>query len=136
VKFEYFWPNRAFLGALFRHAADPQNRLSPFSDATRSIRERDQTYFARSMSAKSGSPKMPRDLAEHMPKMLWLYQMGVILYWIYDRSPEQRRTQRLVTASLSLITSGLNLARLPLLKALRTKIVELIVLAESEPDHA
>ena len=136
VKFEYFRPNRAFLGALFKHAADPQNRLSPFSEATRSIRERDQMYFARSMSAKSGSLKMPKDLAAHLPKLLWLYQMGLILYWIYDRSPHQQRTQRLVTASLSLVVSGLNLARLPLLKPLRTRIVELIVLAENDHDHA
>jgi AcrR family transcriptional regulator len=136
VKFEYFRPSRAFLGALFRHAADPLNRLSPFSEATRSIRERDQMYFARSMSAKSGSLKMPKDLAAHLPKMLWLYQMGLILYWIYDRSPHQQRTQRLVTASLSLIVSGLSLARFALLKPLRTRIVELIVLAESEHDHA
>jgi hypothetical protein len=62
--------------------------------------------------------------------------MGLILYWIYDRSPHQQRTQRLVTASLSLIVSGLSLARLALLKPLRTKIVELIDLAESEHGHA
>jgi AcrR family transcriptional regulator len=136
VKFQYFRPSRAFLGALFRHAADPQNRLSPFSEATRSIRERDQMYFARAMSAQSGGLKMPKDLAVHLPKMLWLYQMGLILYWLYDRSPHQRRTQRLATASLSLIVSGLSLARLAILKPLRTKIVELIVLAENEHDHA
>src|SRR5260370_3352973 len=64
VKFEYFRPNRAFLGALFRHSADPQNRLSPFSEATRCIRERDQMYFARSLSPKSGSLKMPKDLGD------------------------------------------------------------------------
>src|SRR5579859_1565577 len=45
AKLEYFLPNRAFLGALFRHAADPQNALSPFSAETRHIRERDQHYF-------------------------------------------------------------------------------------------
>jgi hypothetical protein len=93
-------------------------------------------YFARAMSAKSGSPKMPKDLAAHLPKILWLFQMGLILYWIYDRSPQQRRTQRLMTASLSLLVSGLSLARLALLKPLRTKIVELIVLAEGGLDHA
>src|SRR6202034_4724753 len=49
VKFEFFQPNRAFLGALFRHAADPENRLSPFSEAGRSLRERDQKYFARAI---------------------------------------------------------------------------------------
>lgn len=136
VKFEYFRPNRAFLGTLFRHAADPQNRLSPFSGATRYIRERDQMYFARAIEAKSGAPKVPKDLAAHLPQMLWLYQMGLILYWIYDRSEDQRRTQRLMTASLSLIVSTLSLARFALLKPLRTKIVELIVLAEGGADHA
>src|ERR1035438_8164772 len=31
IKFAYFAPNRKFLGALFPHAADPQDPLSPFS---------------------------------------------------------------------------------------------------------
>jgi AcrR family transcriptional regulator len=130
VKFEYFRPNRSFLGALFRHAADPQNRLSPFSEATRKIRERDQVYFARAIEAKLGEVRVPEDLAPCLPQMLWLYQMGLILYWIYDRSPDQRRTQQLLEKSLALMISGLKVARFALLKPLRLKIVELIVLAE------
>jgi AcrR family transcriptional regulator len=130
VKFEYFRPNRSFLGALFRHAADPQNRLSPFSEATQQIRERDQVYFTRAIEAKSGQVRVPEDLAPYLPQMLWLYQMGLILYWIYDRSPDQRRTQQLLEKSLALMVSGLKVARFALLKPLRLKIVELIVLAE------
>ena len=130
VKFEYFRPNRSFLGALFRHAADPQNRLSPFSEATRQIRERDQVYFARAIEAKSGEMRVPEDLAPYLPQMLWLYQMGLILYWIYDQSPDQRRTKQLLEKSLALMVSGLKVARFALLKPLRLKIVELIVLAE------
>ena len=130
VKFEYFRPNRSFLGALFRHAADPQNRLSPFSEATRQIRERDQVYFTRAIEAKSGEVRVPEDLAPYLPQMLWLYQMGLILFWIYDRSPDQRRTQQLLEKSLALMVSGLKVARFALLKPLRLKIVELIVLAE------
>jgi len=130
VKFEYFRPNRSFLGALFRHAADPQNRLSPFSEATRQIRERDQMYFARAIEAKLGEVRVPEDLTPYLPQMLWLYQMGLILYWIYDRSPDQRRTQQLLEKSLALMVSGLKLTRFALLKPLRSKIVELIVLAE------
>lgn len=130
VKFEYFRPNRSFLGALFRHAADPQNRLSPFSEATRQIRERDQMYFARAIEAKSGEVRVPEDLAAYLPQMLWLYQMGLILYWIYDRSPDQRRTQQLLEKSLAVMVNGLKLTRFALLKPMRSKIVELIVLAE------
>jgi AcrR family transcriptional regulator len=130
VKFEYFRPNRSFLGALFRHAADPQNRLSPFSEATQQIRERDQAYFTRAIEAKSGEVRVPEDLAPYLPQMLWVYQMGLILYWIYDPSPDQRRTQQLFEKSLALMVGGLKVARFALLKPLRLKIVELIVLAE------
>jgi AcrR family transcriptional regulator len=129
VKFEYFQPNRTFLGALLRHSADPQNRLSPFSEATRHIRERDQAYFAR-MIDESRDVRVPTELAPHLPKLLWLYQMGLILYWIYDRSPGQRQTRMLRKKSLALLVSGLKIAGFPLLKPLRSKIVDLIVLAE------
>jgi AcrR family transcriptional regulator len=129
VKFSYFQPNLAFLGALFRHAADPENRLSPFSEATRHIRERDQMYFAQAIAA-SRDVRVPEDLGEHLPMLLWLYQMGLILFWIYDRSPGQRRTRMLREKSLPLLVSALKMARFSLLKPLRKKVVELIVVAE------
>jgi AcrR family transcriptional regulator len=129
VKFEYFQPNRTFLGALLRHSADPQNRLSPFSEATRHIRERDQAYFARIID-ESRDVRVPTELAPHLPKLLWLYQMGLILYWIYDRSPGQRQTRMLRKKSLALLVSGLKMAGFALLKPLRSKIVDLIVVAE------
>ena len=129
VKFEYFQPNRTFLGALLRHSADPQNRLSPFSEATRHIRERDQAFFARIID-ESRDVRVPTELAPHLPKLLWLYQMGLILYWIYDRSPGQRQTRMLRKKSLALLVSGLKVVGFALLKPLRSKIVDLIVLAE------
>jgi AcrR family transcriptional regulator len=135
VKFEYFQPNRVFLGALLRHAADPENRLSPFSKATRHIRERDQAYFARAI-AESREVRVPEEFVAHLPRLLWLYQMGLILYWIYDRSPGQRQTRVLREKSLTLVAGLLRLARFALLKPLRSKVVELIVLAEGGLDHA
>jgi AcrR family transcriptional regulator len=136
VKFEYFQPNQSFLGALFRHAADPQNRLSPFSEATRHIRERDQMYFAQAIATKSGGIRVPEDLAPFLPKILWLYQMGLILHWIYDRSPDQRRTRALREKSLALLVSSLKLSGFALAKPLRSKIVELIALVEGGQDGA
>jgi AcrR family transcriptional regulator len=134
VKFEYFQPSRTFLGALLRHAADPRDRLSPFSKATRHIRERDQMYFARAI-AESRDVRAPDELAPHLPTLLWLYQMGLILFWIYDRSPGQRQTRMLREKSLALLVSGLKMSRFALLKPLRSKIVDLIVLAEGGPSH-
>lgn len=129
VKFEYFQPSRSFLGALLRHAADSRNRLSPFSKATRHIRERDQAYFDRAI-AQSRDVRAPGELKPHLPMLLWLYQMGLILFWIYDRSHGQRQTRLLREKSLTLLVSGLKISRFALLKPLRAKVVELIVLAE------
>src|SRR5215831_7081106 len=68
AKFGYFSPNRAFLGALFRHAADPANPLSPFSTETRHIREADQRHFAQAL--EDSAMHVPKDLAVHLPKLL------------------------------------------------------------------
>ena len=78
AKFAYFSPNRAFLGALFHHAADPANPVSPFSTETRHIREADQQHFAQAL--EDSGMHVPKDLAQHLPKLLWLYQMGLILF--------------------------------------------------------
>jgi AcrR family transcriptional regulator len=134
VKFEYFAPNRLFLGALSRHAADPRNPLSPFSDETAHIRERDLQYFATAL--ENSRAAMPKDLAPYLPKLVWLYQMGLILFWISDSSPDQARTRQLRDKSLSLLVTALRFAGFPLLRPLRKKIVELLATVEGETQHA
>jgi AcrR family transcriptional regulator len=134
VKFEYFAPNRLFLGALSRHAADPQNPLSPFSDETARIRELDLQRFAAALEASRVA--IPKDLAPYLPKLIWLYQMGLILFWISDRSPDQIRTRQLRDKSLSLLVTALKFAGFPLLRPLRKKIVELLMTVEMEAHHA
>ena len=49
VKLRYFEPNRSLLGTLASHA-DPAHPLSPFSEQTRDIRERDMPYFERALA--------------------------------------------------------------------------------------
>jgi len=73
---------------------------------------------------------VPDDLAEHLPMLLWLYQMGLILFWIYDHSPGQKRTRALREKSLPLLVSALKMARFSLLKPLRKKAVDLILVAQ------
>ena len=133
VKFEYFAPNRLFLGALSRHAADPRNPLSPFSDETAHIRKLDIQHFA---AALQGSRIIiPKDLAPYLPNLFWLYQMGLILFWISDRSPNQTRTLQLRNKSLPLVVTALKVAGFPLLRPLRKKIVELLTAMEADTCH-
>ncbi|HEV8493617.1 MAG TPA: TetR family transcriptional regulator, partial [Candidatus Angelobacter sp.] len=83
-RFELLAPNRKFCDALFRHAPDSKDPLSPFSEETRPIRERAIEHMRIAM--EGGDVKVPADLKPQLPYLLWLYQMGLILFWLYDRS--------------------------------------------------
>ena len=53
------------------------------------------------------SEPIHRDLRPQLPRISWLFQMGIILFWFYDRSPKQTRTDRLLDRSLDLIQNAL-----------------------------
>jgi len=126
VKLKYFEPSRALLGALAGHT-DPQHPLSPFSNQTRAIREADIAFFERALAGVR--IRVPDDLMAHLPRLLWLYQMGIILFWIYDRSAAQRKTRALTEKSASLIVRLLRLASLPLMRPLRRVALDVIATA-------
>jgi hypothetical protein len=130
VKFEYFRPNRNFLGALLRHAADPGHPLSPFSTETRDIRENDMRHF--STALEGSNLRLPDDLRPYLPTLLWLYQMGLILFWIYDRSPGEARTEKLVEKSLGIVTGLLKLSKSPFLRPVRKAAIELLQSVSNE----
>ncbi len=123
-RLELLAPNRKFCDALFKHAPDASDPLSPFSAETRPIRERAIENLRVALDAVD--VKVPGDLAPHLPYLLWLYQMAIILFWLYDRSPGQQRTQKLMDKSLTLLIALLRLSGLPLMKPLRKAALELV----------
>ncbi|MBM3786804.1 MAG: TetR/AcrR family transcriptional regulator [Acidobacteria bacterium] len=129
AKFEYFAPNRRFLGALMGHAADPASPLSPFGEPSRKIRDAEIEHFARALRETQTS--VAADLEPHLPKLLWMYQMSLILFWMYDASENQARATRLLTASLRMAVMLIRLAALPLMKPARKVVLELVEIVES-----
>jgi AcrR family transcriptional regulator len=123
AKLRYFQPNRDILAALSGRT-DPADPLSPFSEETRHIREADIEVFERAMA--DSRTKIPRDLAAHLPRLLWMYQMGIILFWIYDRSPEQEKTHKVLESSLDLIVGLIKSSAIPLLAPFRKRVVKVI----------
>ena len=69
---------------------------------------------------------MSPDLKPRLPYILWLYQMAVILFWLYDRSPGQQRTHKLMDKSLGLVVSLIRISGLPLMRPLRKTVLELV----------
>jgi AcrR family transcriptional regulator len=133
VKFRYFQPNRSLLGALSRHI-DPRHPLSPFSDETRLMRDKDIQHFVEAL--EGSSVRVPPDLKVHLPRLLWLYQMGLLLFWVYDSSQEQVRTKQLVEKSLSLVALLIKFANFPLFRPIRRRVVGLLTTVSREPSPA
>lgn len=129
AKFTHFAENRALLRALAQHT-DPEHPLSPFGKETSAIREGDIAWFR---AAVEGSRlHVPKDLQTYLPRLLWLYQMGLILFWVHDRSPNQARTQALFEKSLSVVVNLVKIASLPPLKPLRKTVLDLVRTAYDE----
>jgi len=117
-------PNRKFCAALFRHAPDSADPLSPFSDETRLIREGAIEHMR--IAVEGSDTKVPSDVKPRLPYLLWLYQMALIMFWLYDRSPNQQRTRLLLDKSLGLLVSLLRISALPLMRPLRKAALELV----------
>lgn len=123
VKLDYFAPSRKLLGALSGHV-NPESPLSPFSERTRELREHDIAFFERAL-LESRTPG-PKDLKKHLPHLIWLYQMGIILFWIYDRSRGQAKTELLLTKSLDIVVRLIKLSSLPLTGPIRRSVAQLM----------
>jgi hypothetical protein len=106
---------------------DPADPVSPFSAETRETRERDIAVFKQVLAgSRAGAPK---DVEATLPRLLWLYQMGLILYWIHDRPEAQGTTRLPIDKSLRIVVRLIKLSGLPLMSPLRKRVVDLCKLA-------
>lgn len=113
-----------FSGILFKTAADPYSPLSPFSPESAQVRSQATDLF-RQVLADSGQ-RVPEDLAVELPNLLWLYQMGIVLFWIHDESSACAKTYRLIDATSAIAARLIRLAGNPLLRPLTRATVELM----------
>ena len=122
AKFDILADDRKLLGALFRYTADPSHPLSVFGPANQATREQSMSVFALAVSDE----KLPEDIRSAVPLALWALHMGILLYFIYDQSPGQERTRKLIDGAIRIIVRILSVARLPIMKPLRGSIVSLL----------
>jgi AcrR family transcriptional regulator len=114
--------DRKLLGALFRYTGEPQHPLSALGDGTRRNRQQSMSVFL----AAIGDEKLPDDIRAILPTGLWALHMGILLYFIYDDSPEQQRTRQLVDAVLALLVRLLALVKFSVLKPVRGGILAIL----------
>ena len=132
AKIETSMPYHRFSGILFRTAADPRSPLSPFSEESAPVRERATALFREVV--EGSSLRVSDDLRKQLPRMLWLYQMGVILFWIHDESPGCRRTHRLIERTVGIVCRLIRLANFPLFRPLVKSTLDLLAELNEAPE--
>jgi AcrR family transcriptional regulator len=104
-------PYHAFAGSLFATAASPSSPLNPFSTEFTPLREDSIALFGRVI--EGCSPKVPADLAEELPFLLWVFNVGLLYCWLHDHSPGQEKARTILRQSVRLVVGVVRLGSSP-----------------------
>jgi AcrR family transcriptional regulator len=114
--------DRALLGALFRFVGSPDHPLSPLGPATAAQRAQSMATIDEAL----GDAVPPGEVRALTVRSIWALQMGVLLFFVYDASPELARTRRLIDSALDAAGQAMMLASLPVSAPLLGPIVNLL----------
>jgi AcrR family transcriptional regulator len=117
-------PYHEFAGTFFKTAAEPKSPLSPFSEQSRPAREASIEIFRQVV--EGSDIKLPPDLRTELPELLWLLQMGIVLFWVHDDSKDLRRTHLLITSIIPLTDRLLRLTRIPGVRGVANDLIGVI----------
>ena len=117
-------PFHAVAGSIFSTVANPSSPLNPFGPTAKPIRDEVLGLYAEVVNGSDA--KIPADVAAELPLLLWLYQMGILYFWILDRSPGRLRTLEVIDQTTDLIVRLLSLANLPVLGGSRRRVLALV----------
>ncbi|WP_308169844.1 TetR/AcrR family transcriptional regulator [Acrocarpospora catenulata] len=117
-------PYHAFAVKFFKHAAEPDNPLSPFSPDSAPARESSIAIYRQVVDGCVD--RMDPELREELPELLWLLSMGVVLFWVHDASEGCTRTYRLIDRTVPLVDRLVGLSYLPGLRGVTRDFIEVV----------
>jgi AcrR family transcriptional regulator len=117
-------PYRGFAAGLFRSAADPSSPLSPFSTESGPARRSNEELLAQVIDG--AGLEVPDDVRASLPEILWLFHMGLVLFWVHDRSENGSATHLLVRRTVPLVSAAIQMSQVPALRSVVDDLVSLI----------
>ena len=116
-------PHRAALRALIPIlVGDPHDGV--FAPSTAFSRLRVQQVFEDAVTGSADAPKGP--LAAALGRLLYLVHLGVLLWWLLDKTPGQRASEALVGVIKQILPSAVLAFRLPPIRRFVITMDELI----------
>ena len=117
-------PYHAFAATFYKHAAEPRSPLSPFSGEASAARDASIAIYREVIDG--AKERVQPDLRERLPELLWLYSMGIVLFWVHDNSAGCAKTYRLVDATVPLAERLIRLSRLRALQSVTRQVIAII----------
>jgi AcrR family transcriptional regulator len=117
-KLESIRGQRKMLAAIVQRLVDPGDPLSAFSQQSHTVRERSIAALASVMA------EVPADVRPLAANALWLLMLAMMLVYINDTSPGEKRTHGLVDDALDMIVALLPMLGTPMGKALVDRVAE------------
>lgn len=122
TKIDIMQEDRRLLRALFRYGGDPDHPLSWFGPSTREQRQLSVDVFAEALAPE----RLPADVRDAAPTLLWTLHMGILLYFLYDASTGERRTRKLIDAAVDFVVDVKRVATSPLLRPMRKRVMTIL----------
>jgi AcrR family transcriptional regulator len=124
TKVDSAMPYRRLSTKLFTSAADPESPLSPFSPESAPLRGEAVALMAEVIDGSS--LRVGKDLRGDLPELLWLYEMGIILYWVHDASEGCANTYALLDRTVPIVERLIGLAKLPVIRPMVRELVGML----------
>ena len=117
-------PYHTFAAKFFKHAAEPSNPLSPFSSESSPARDAALALYREVVDGSS--LRLDREVRDRLPELLWLYSLGIVMFWVHDNSPGCAKTYELIDRTVPLADRLVSLSRLPVLRSTLAEVVSIV----------
>lgn len=112
-KLEIVGGDQKLLSVIMRFIGESDHPLSIFGADTQRLRDEGTQTFTVAL----GDEPLPADLRDLAPTLLWTLHMGMLLYFLHDKTGGER-TKKLSNSALELVLQLFNLIRSPIVQPL------------------
>jgi AcrR family transcriptional regulator len=124
AKLAHLSPYREAFGALAGAALNPRSNVAVLGDSTAEVRQRVGAMFLAVVRGATDAPREP--VARDLATALYGAHLALILFWLYDRTPNQRATDELLALACDTLRIVRRLLRLPPLARALARFVRII----------
>jgi len=124
LQFKLLEKDKNFLSALVSAAAKPGDPVSPFGKESRHIRKLHMEMLEKIV--ENSKTKIHPKVKKELPELLWFLQMGLIFFWVHDKSNKSLKSIEMTDTTIELIGTFLKIHNKPFASGLRKSLLKII----------